>query len=62
MSGIAEHNAVIRELCAAEGVPCIDFAPAMEQRADLWQDPVHVTPEGSALKARLIAGELVDQL
>jgi lysophospholipase L1-like esterase len=61
-AGISEHNAVIRELCAAEQVACIDFASRMEQREALWQDSVHVTPEGSALKARLIAEELIGQL
>lgn len=61
-AGIREHNEVIREVCAEQQVPCLDFAPLMEQRPDLWQDAVHVTPAGAEVKARLIAQELLGQL
>ncbi len=60
--GVDEHNDVIRALCAEQSVPCIDFAPRMEQRAELWADCVHVTTEGADLKARLVAEELVGLL
>ncbi len=57
-SGIREHNDVIRSVCAEQGLPCIDFAPKMAQADELWRDAVHVTSEGSVLKAKLIAEEL----
>jgi len=59
---IAEHNEVVRDLCQEQGVPCIDFAPRMTQRPGLWADEVHVTPEGAAIKARLIAEDLATYL
>ncbi|MDG2150137.1 MAG: GDSL-type esterase/lipase family protein [Planctomycetota bacterium] len=61
-AGIREHNEVIREVCAEQQVPCLDFAPLMEQGGELWQDAVHVTPAGAEVKAQLIAQELLGQL
>lgn len=61
-AGIREHNGVMRALCTERGLDLVDFAPRMTLTREMFRDQVHVTPAGSALKARLIAEGLADLL
>lgn len=61
-AGIAEHNDVVRAVCAATGAPLVDIVPAMPGQADHWADLVHNTAKGSAARAALIAEGLLPHL
>jgi lysophospholipase L1-like esterase len=64
LEGMAEHNRVIRDVCAGHGAQFIDLDAAYPKGADvpaggLFADPVHNNPAGSLLKARIIADGLL---
>lgn len=59
---IAEQNGVLREVAAAQSVPCVDFAPRMPLEERYFADQVHVTVDGARLKAQLIAEDLAGLL
>ncbi len=67
MPGMAEHNAVIREVCAQHGALFIDLDAVYPKGADvpeggLFIDPVHNNAAGSRLKARIVADALLADL
>ncbi len=63
--GFAEHNAILRELAAEEGFLLVDAALEFEERGPAldpqFLDAVHLTREGNALKAELIAAVLLER-
>lgn len=64
LEGMAEHNRVIREVCAEHGAQFIDLDAAYPKGADvpaggLFADIVHNNAAGSRLKARLVADGLL---
>lgn len=63
-AGIAEHNAVLRELAAEGGFLLIDLAREAEAGHALldgaWIDLVHLTPDGNLWKALAIGAALTE--
>lgn len=57
--GLAEHDALLRELAAELAVPLVDLSRDWAERGDevdaFWLDMVHVTGEGNRRKAEAIA-------
>jgi lysophospholipase L1-like esterase len=60
--GILELNVAMKELCAELDVPCLDLAADFPDGDGIFQDAVHMTPDGCRLKAERIADVLVGQL
>ncbi len=63
-SGAAQHNQHLRELAAEEGCLLVDAAAAFAARPELqaeFLDIVHLTPQGNAVKARLVAEVLCER-
>ncbi|HEX5009714.1 MAG TPA: SGNH/GDSL hydrolase family protein [Planctomycetota bacterium] len=64
LAGIAEHNDVIRSVCAAHGAIFIDLDALYPKGANvppggLFGDPIHNNARGSEVKARIIASGLL---
>jgi lysophospholipase L1-like esterase len=64
LAGLAEHNRVLREVCAEHGAQFIDLDAAYPKGADvpeggLFADPVHNNAAGSRIKARIVADGLL---
>lgn len=57
-TGMAEHNAIIREVGADEGVRVYDLVAAWEPNPALWRDYIHLNPDGLRLQAEMIAAYL----
>jgi lysophospholipase L1-like esterase len=53
--GVAELNAVIREVAAAENVPMFDLAAKMPTDMKYWRDGRHVNAVGADLEGRWLA-------
>ncbi len=58
--GVAQHNAITRQLAAELGLPLIDLADRMPYGAQYWLDGLHMTPEGAVVQATLYADFLAD--
>ncbi len=56
------NNQALLELCAAEGVFCMDVASKMPKNSKYYYDFIHCTKEGSAQIARIMAAELIPHL
>jgi lysophospholipase L1-like esterase len=63
VDGLQEHNALVRELAAAESLDLVDAAAVFAERADElgkeFIDLVHVQPAGNRAKAELLADFLL---
>lgn len=57
--GLAEMNAVIRAVAAAEGVVLADVAAGIPAQAALWDDGVHLTAAGSRIQAEIVAAAIL---
>ena len=67
LAAMAEHNAVIREVCAQHDAQFVDLDAAYPKGADvppggLFEDIVHNNAAGSRLKARIVADALLADL
>ncbi len=63
IDGITEHNRVLDEVAAAQRVTLIDLDSRLTREGTFAQgDPVHLTPQGTRLKARVIAEGLLPLL
>jgi lysophospholipase L1-like esterase len=60
--GIAQHNEIIRRICAERAAGLIDLDRLMPRDIDKFSDPIHMTVAGNRLKAELIAAQLRDRL
>ncbi len=56
--GLAQINARTLAVCAATGVECVDLAPQLNGRTDLFYDDVHTNYAGSRRIAALLADYL----
>lgn len=56
------QNAVFRTFAAAEKIGLIDADRAMPKDADLFADPIHVTPSGSRVRGWIMFNELVPHI
>ncbi len=54
-AAVEEHNAVLRAVAAAYGIPLIDYAPLAPQTPDVWSDYVHMNSAGSRHQAEVYA-------
>jgi hypothetical protein len=57
--GVARFNAVLLEVCAAEGLSCLDLAGMIPKSFDNFYDDAHLTEAGSRLTARAVADFIV---
>jgi lysophospholipase L1-like esterase len=57
--GMDRYNAVLLAQCSRLGLECVDLAPAMSGREELFFDDCHFTEEGAREVARLAAGYLL---
>jgi hypothetical protein len=67
LEGIAEHNRVVREVCAAEGALFVDLDAVFPKGervppGGLFRGLAHNNPAGAELKARAIADALLASL
>jgi len=53
------HNKVIQGVAKAQGVTCIDFATLIPKSKATFDDPCHLTNQGSRIFARSIVSELL---
>jgi len=53
--GIDDNNAILKQIASRDEVPLYDFAAEFPLDRSLFSDPVHVSAEGSRLKAKLFA-------
>lgn len=53
--GIAEHNAVVREVAEETGALCFDFAERMPIALEYWRDGRHVNRRGAEIQGELFA-------
>jgi lysophospholipase L1-like esterase len=60
-TGLAEHNAVVREVAAARGDLLVDLA-AQFQTEGQFVDPIHMNAAGSAQMGRLVSAEILKGL
>ena len=60
MRAMPEHNAVLEEVARRMGVPFFDLHRAFDRDPELLPDGLHVSREGSDLKARLYLDYLVE--
>lgn len=56
--GMTEMNGAMRAVASRIKAPFFDLGAQMPQKPEYWVDFVHNTPEGAAVKARLIAEEI----
>mgnify|MGYP006290450991 CR=1 FL=1 len=59
--GLQEMNALTKEIGARSDVPVLDLDAAMPSDNDLWKDPIHNSPAGAAIKAKLYAQFIIEQ-
>jgi len=45
--GLADHNRVLEQVCAARGAPCLDLAALLDRADECFYDDVHFTEEGA---------------
>ena len=57
--GLTQHNAVIRDLAGEWDSGLVDLDQETPRQRNLFSDPIHMTAQGNATKARLIADGLV---
>ncbi len=58
-NGVAQHNAITRQLADDFGLPYIPLADAMPYNADFWLDGMHMTRAGAEQQAAIYADFLV---
>jgi lysophospholipase L1-like esterase len=56
---IDQYNATLRDVAAEESIACVDAATALSGRATRFYDDYHLTREGAADLAQLVADELL---
>ncbi len=57
--GMDRYNATLLAQCSRLGLECVDLAPAMSGREELFFDDCHFTEAGAREVARLVAGYLL---
>jgi lysophospholipase L1-like esterase len=57
--GMDRYNVALLARCSRLGLECVDLAPAMSGREDLFFDDCHFTEAGAREVARLVAGYLL---
>ncbi|MBW8873601.1 MAG: SGNH/GDSL hydrolase family protein [Acidobacteria bacterium] len=57
--GMDRYNATLLAQCSRLGLECVDLAPAMSGREELFFDDCHFTEAGARVVARLVAGYLL---
>lgn len=58
--GLAAYAREVRELCAREGIPCVDLAAELGGDPTFFYDDVHFTEEGARAAARALEGPLAE--
>ena len=51
---VGAMNRALLEYARAQGVPLCDFAAALDERRELFQDQAHLTAEGAAVQAEMV--------
>ena len=57
-AAIDEQNRILRDMCAAHGIPLVDLAETFSWRHELFCDEIHMNMAGQKLKAAAIADML----
>ena len=59
---IEEFHAVMRQVCKARGIACIDLAAVFPKSLDNFYDGIHYTAAGNHLIAKIIYEKLIDNI
>jgi lysophospholipase L1-like esterase len=60
-TGMEAFNRIARQTANKFSIPFVDQAAAFKGKRELFRDYVHLTPEGTALQARLFFNEIVQR-